>query len=168
MINIADINALSLADFVARFGFLFEHSPWVVEAAAAERPFADLAAMESILMASLRNTGEAAVLAVLRAHPELGSRALLEKTLTASSTTEQRSAGLDRLTTNEVDGFATLNATYKARFGFPFIICVRLTSKDGIVEAMHQRLANSPQQEIETACAEVAKIVHLRLMDICA
>ena len=167
MMSIADINALPPAAFVARFGFLFEHSPWVVEAAAEKRPFADFAAMESVLMASLRETGAEAVLAVLRAHPELGSQALLEKTLTASSTAEQNFAGLDRLSPQEVETFAAHNTAYKARFGFPFIVCVRMTSKGGIIDAMQQRLSQSPQQEIATACAEVAKIVHLRLKDIC-
>lgn len=168
MITIADINGLSDSQLVARFGFLFEHSPWVVEAAARARPFEDFAAMEAAMMTALRGEGEEAVLNVLRAHPELGGRALLEKNLTVSSTVEQKSAGLDRLSAEEVEAFTALNNAYKIRFGFPFIICVRLTDKDGIIRAMRQRLANSREDEIATALAEIGKIVHLRLEDFCA
>jgi len=168
MISIADINGFSDDAFVTTFGFLFEHSPWVVEAAALKRPFADLAAMEEAMMSSLAEEGENAVLAVLRAHPELGGRALLEKTLTASSTAEQAGAGLNSLTAQEVQTFTALNTEYKARFGFPFIICVRMTNKEGIVRAMQQRLGHSRAEEIRTATDEVGKIVHLRLQDLCA
>lgn len=149
--------------FVARFGFLFEHSPWVVERAAARRPFADLHAG---LMQVVADASEDEQLALVRAHPELAGKAAIDRTLTAESTAEQASAGLDRLTEAEFERFHALNAAYRARFGFPFVICVRLTDKAGILAAMEQRLGHDRTSELATALTEVGKIVKLRLEDV--
>ena len=158
-----EANALDRAAFVARYGPLFEHSPWVVERAADARPFADLHAG---LMSALDAASEADKLALIRAHPELAGKAAIDRTLTEASTAEQASAGLDRLTAAEFARFHTLNAAYAARFGFPFIICVRLTDKAGILAAMERRLGNDESAEIATAIAEIGKIVRLRLEDL--
>lgn len=154
---------LSDAEFVTRFGFLFEHSPWVVERAASRRPFADLHAG---LMQVVADASEAEQLALVRAHPELAGKAAIDRTLTAESTAEQASAGLDRLTEAEFARFHELNAAYRARFGFPFVICVRLTDKAGILAAMERRLGNDRDGELATALAEVGRIVKLRLEDV--
>ncbi|MGF7149301.1 2-oxo-4-hydroxy-4-carboxy-5-ureidoimidazoline decarboxylase [Sphingomonas zeicaulis] len=148
------------AAFVARYGALFEHSPWVVERAAARLPFADL---HVGLMSVVRDATRDEQLALIRAHPELAGKAAIDGTLTEASTAEQASAGLDRLTREEYDRFHALNAAYRARFGFPFIICVRRTNKAGILAAMEQRLQQDSEAEIETAIAEIAEIVRLRL-----
>ena len=156
------IMTLSDAEFVERLGFLFEHSPWVVERAARRRPFSDLHAG---LMKVVTDADEKDQLALVRAHPELAGKAAIDRTLTAESAAEQASAGLDRLTGAEFDRFHALNAVYAARFGFPFVICVRLTDKAGILAAMEARLDNDPQTELATALAEIGKIVRLRLED---
>ena len=158
--TLAEANALSEADFVARFGELFEHSPWVVERAAQMRPFADLhfGLMDAVLAAS-----EAEQLALIRAHPELAGRAAIDRTLTDASAAEQASAGLDRLTAEEFARFHNFNAAYRERFGFPVIICVRLTDKAGILAAMEARLAHDGPTERAAALAEIGKIVRLRL-----
>ena len=161
--TLAEINALDAAAFVARFGSLFEHSPWVVERAAALRPFADLHAG---LMAALHAASTEEQLALIRAHPELAGKAAVDRTLTEASAAEQASAGLDRLTPDEFARFHALNAAYRARFDFPFIICVRLTDKAGILAAMEQRLAHDFDAEIATAIAQIGDIVRLRLEDI--
>ncbi len=161
--TLAEINALDAAAFVARFGSLFEHSPWVVERAAALRPFADLHAG---LMAALHAASTEEQLALIRAHPELAGKAAVDRTLTEASAAEQASAGLDRLTPDEFARFHALNAAYRARFDFPFIICVRLTDKAGILAAMEQRLAHDSDAEIATAIAQIGDIVRLRLEDI--
>jgi 2-oxo-4-hydroxy-4-carboxy-5-ureidoimidazoline decarboxylase len=153
---------LSDADFVRRFGFLFEHSPWVVARAAARRPFADLHAG---LMQAVYDATPEERLALIRAHPELAGKAAIDKTLTAESTAEQASAGLDRLTEAEFARFHELNARYRERFAFPFVICVRLTDKAGILAAMERRLGNDRDAELDAAIAEVGKIVRLRLED---
>jgi 2-oxo-4-hydroxy-4-carboxy-5-ureidoimidazoline decarboxylase len=155
------INALDRPGFVARFGFLFEHSPWIVEQAADQRPFADLGQMHAALMKVVAEASAEDQLALLRAHPRLADKVAM----TAESVSEQASAGLDRLSREEFERFHALNAAYDRRFGFPFIICVRLTDKAGILAAMEKRLANPEEMELATALEEVGKIVWLRLKD---
>ncbi|QNH11585.1 2-oxo-4-hydroxy-4-carboxy-5-ureidoimidazoline decarboxylase [Xanthomonas sp. SI] len=158
--NAVDWNALSSAEFVARLHALFEHSPWVAERAAARRPFADLHAG---LLQVLHAASADEQLALIRAHPELAGKAAIDGSLTAASAAEQAQAGLDRLTAEEFARFHALNAAYRARFDFPFVICVRLTDKAGILAAMQARLANAREAEIATALDEIGKIVRLRL-----
>jgi 2-oxo-4-hydroxy-4-carboxy-5-ureidoimidazoline decarboxylase len=158
--NAVDWNALPEAAFVARLHALFEHSPWVVERAVARRPFADLHAG---LLQVLHAASADEQLALIRAHPELAGKAAIDGSLTAASAAEQAQAGLDRLTAEEVARFQALNAAYRARFDFPFVICVRLTDKAGILAAMQARLANAREAEIATALDEIGKIVRLRL-----
>jgi 2-oxo-4-hydroxy-4-carboxy-5-ureidoimidazoline decarboxylase len=159
---IADANALTETTFVARYGALFEHSPWVVERAAQMRPFKDL---HEGLMAVVHAAGPDEQLALIRAHPELAGKAAIDRSLTDASAAEQASAGLDRLTPQEFERFHALNAAYRARFDFPFIICVRLTDKAGILTAMEQRLAATRDAELATAIAQIGQIVRLRLSD---
>lgn len=149
--------------FIARHAALFEHSPWVVERAAEALPFADTHAG---LMAAVHAATPDEQLALIRAHPELAGKAAIDRTLTEASTAEQASAGLDRLTPAEFNRFHALNAAYRDRFDFPFIICVRLTDKAGILAAMEQRLANPRNVEIATALAQIGEIVRLRLEDL--
>ena len=105
-------------------------------------------------------------LALIRAHPELAGKAAIDRTLTDASAAEQASAGLDRLTPEDYARFHALNAAYKARFDFPFIICVRRTDKAGILAAMERRLAHDRDSEIATALGEIGEIVRLRLEDM--
>lgn len=161
-----EANALSPADFASKFGHLFEHSPWVIEAAALRRPFADKQAMLDAFAAVLDEAGEDRQLALLRAHPELAGKAAIDGSLTKDSTAEQASAGLDRLTKEEFDLFHEQNAAYAQKFGFPFIICVRLTNKAGILEAMRKRLGSTREAEFKTALGEVMKIVDLRSEEV--
>jgi 2-oxo-4-hydroxy-4-carboxy-5-ureidoimidazoline decarboxylase len=154
---------LSDADFIARYGFLFEHSPWIVERAAARRPFADL---YEGLMQVVHEAAPVERLRLIQAHPELAGKAAIDRTLTAESTAEQASAGLDRLTEAEFALFHELNAAYGERFGFPFIICVRMTDKAGILAAMESRLRHDRKTELATAIEEIGKIVRLRILDL--
>ncbi|MBB5685706.1 2-oxo-4-hydroxy-4-carboxy-5-ureidoimidazoline decarboxylase [Sphingobium boeckii] len=151
------------AAFVSRYAELFEHSPWVIERAAARRPFADLHAG---LMQVVHDATRDEQLALIRAHPELAGKAALDRNLTRDSAAEQASAGLDRLTADEFARFHDLNGRYADKFGFPFIICVRLTDKAGILAAMSARLDNDRSAEIDTAIAQIGEIVRLRLEDL--
>jgi len=137
---------------------LFEHSPWV-EARADARPSSG--DRHSDLMAIVHEATPDEQLALIRAHPELAGKAAVA--LTEASAAEQASAGLDRLTQAEFDRFHALNAAYRDKFGFPFIICVRLTDKAGILAAMERRLANDRETEIAAALDEIGEIVRLRL-----
>lgn len=142
---------------------LFDHSPWVEERADAAASSGDRYAD---LMAVVQAAGADEQLALIRAHPELAGKAAIERALTDASDAEQRSAGLDRLTPAEFDRFHALNAAYRDRFGFPFVICVRRTDKPGILAAMTARLDNDRDEEIATAISEIGEIVRLRLQDM--
>lgn len=141
---------------------LFEHSPWV-EARADARPSSGNRHRD--LMEVVHDATAAEKLALIRAHPELAGKAAVDGTLTQASAAEQASAGLDRLTPDEFARFHALNTKYRETFDFPFIICVRLTDKVGILAAMERRLVRDRDTEIATAIAEIGKIVLLRLED---
>jgi 2-oxo-4-hydroxy-4-carboxy-5-ureidoimidazoline decarboxylase len=149
--------------FIDRYGALFEHSPWVVERAAERLPLPDL---HVGLMQVVYDATPEEQLALIRAHPELAGKAAIDGSLTQASAAEQASAGLDRLTPAEFDRFHALNAAYREKFGFPFIICVRRTDKAGILAAMERRLANDRHTEIAAALDEIGEIVRLRLESI--
>ncbi len=141
---------------------LFEHSPWVEQLADAHGSSGD---RHADLMAVVHSASPEEQLALIRAHPELAGKAALDRTLTDASAAEQASAGLDRLSESEFARFHELNAAYAERFDFPFIICVRLTDKAGILAAMEARLENDRETEIATAIAQIGEIVRLRLED---
>lgn len=159
------LNAGDRAAFTAALGHLFEHSPWVAEETWADRPFRDAAHLHAALCARLRAAPRERQLALIRAHPDLAGRLARSRQLTAESAREQSSAGLDRLSAEELAAFVRLNAAYTGKFGFPFIICARLNAKDAIVEAMRRRLDNDAPAEFEAALGEIAKIAGLRLAD---
>jgi len=162
-----DLNLVSPEVFVKTLGFLFEHSPWIVEAVALYRPFADRQALYLALMDVVTEASHARRLELLRAHPRLADKVAQADGLTEESAAEQASAGLDKLSPDEFSQFHALNAAYDRRFGFPFIICVRMTGgKAGILNAMRHRLDNNRETELATALAEVGKIVWLRLNDV--
>lgn len=141
---------------------LFEHSPWVENRANARAASGD---RHADLMAVVAAASADEQLALIRAHPELAGKAAIDRALTDASAGEQASAGLDRMTAAEFARFHDLNARYRGRFGFPFIVCVRLTDKAGILAAMAQRLENDRATEIATAIAQIGEIVRLRLKD---
>jgi 2-oxo-4-hydroxy-4-carboxy-5-ureidoimidazoline decarboxylase len=141
---------------------LFEHSPWV-EARADSRP--STGDRHADLMAVVRDAAPEERLALIRAHPELAGKAAVDGGLTSASAAEQASAGLDRLSQTEFDRFHALNSAYREKFGFPFIICVRLTDKAGILAAMERRLAHDRDTEIAAAIDQIGEIVRLRLKD---
>ncbi len=164
--TLAFLNTCDHATFVAALGHLFEHSPWVAAETWPQRPFADAAALHAALCATMRAAPRARQLALIRAHPDLAGRLAQQRQLTAESTREQASAGLDRLTAVELAGFTARNDTYRAKFGFPFIICARLNAKDTILAAMAARVNHSADEEFATALGEIEKIAWLRLQDL--
>ena len=155
--------------FVERFGEVYEHSPWVAEAAydAGLGPEADSAPGLATAMAAAMHAGGAeARRALVDAHPDLAGRLALAKALTADSAGEQASAGLDRLTDEERARFTALNDAYRSRFGFPFIMAVKGKTKGEILAAFEQRLQHGASAEFETALAEIDRIAALRLKEI--
>jgi 2-oxo-4-hydroxy-4-carboxy-5-ureidoimidazoline decarboxylase len=168
MPTLADINTFDRAAFTAALGHLFEHSPWVAEQTWAKRPFRDTEQLHAELCATMQSATPERQRALIEAHPDLAGRLAQQQQLTAASTREQASAGLNQLSPDELADFQKLNTAYRTKFGFPFIICARLSSKDVILAAMLARLGNTPEQEFATALAEIEKIVRLRLDDLLA
>ena len=164
--RLGDVNAMDDQAFLGAFGGLFEHSPWVAEGAWRRRPFASVADLQGAFEAALREAPADRKLALLRAHPELAGREATDGELTADSAREQGSAGLDRLTREELRALRELNAGYRERFGFPFIVCVREHTKDSILASGAARLDQPPARERDVALGEVVKIARLRLQDI--
>ena len=169
-LTLDQLNRAPAAEFAALLAGTCEHSPWVVERAFAARPFATLAALKVALVQVVRDAGADAQLALLRAHPELAGRALANATLTRESTHEQSSAGLNRLTADDLGKLRRLNAEYQARFGFPFILAVRGprgqgVAKDAIIATFERRLHNHPDFERAEALRNVHRVVELRLAE---
>lgn len=151
---------------MAKFGHVFEGSPWVAAQGWEHRPFASLRELHESLCTVMFGATLEQKLALIRAHPDLVGKAALAGTLTPQSTSEQSSAGLDRLTPDEIALFTKLNQEYHDRFGFPFVICVRENKKRGILAGFQIRLDNTRDEEIQTALVEISKIAYLRLADI--
>lgn len=158
-------SALDRAAFVTRFGGVYEHNPWIAAAVFDAGPVPDtVEALAAALKAVVEAAPQEAQLTLLRAHPDLAGKLALRGELTAESSTEQASAGLDRCSPEEFQAFQRLNTAYRARFGFPFIIAVRGLTRTEILERFAQRIGNTPPAEFRTALDEVHRIALLRLM----
>ncbi|MEO1155168.1 MAG: allantoinase PuuE [Pseudomonadota bacterium] len=156
-------------DFVTAYGGMFEHSPWIAERAHGLElgPAHDTATgLWHALARAFRSASDDERLGVLRAHPDLAGKLAAAKRLTADSTSEQASAGLDALTDDDRAEFTRLNAAYTAKFGFPFIIAVRDHDKAGIMAAFARRLDNAREAEFNEACRQVERIAQLRVAEV--
>jgi 2-oxo-4-hydroxy-4-carboxy-5-ureidoimidazoline decarboxylase len=162
---IGDVNALDAATFVARFGDVAEHSPWVAERAAVRRPFASREAMIAAFAAAVDEAGGEAQLALLNAHPDLAGRAAIAGAIAEDSKREQAGAGLDRLTPEEHARFLDFNDRYKARFAHPFILAVKGATKHAVLDAFAARIGNAPDVERATALVQVKRIFRFRIED---
>jgi OHCU decarboxylase len=151
---------------VGTIGPVFEHSPWIAEAAWLRRPFANLETLHRVLCDVVQKSGTEQQLALICAHPDLVGRAALSGTLTPASNLEQASAGLNQLTPEEITAFQNYNREYREKFGFPFVICARLNKKEAILNGFRQRMNHSREMEIQAALEEIFKIAWLRLQDI--
>lgn len=157
---------MTRAEFVDRFGGVFEHSPWIAEQAfdAGLDGDADTAAgLHARMCRAFRGAAPERQLQVVLAHPDLAGRLALAGGLTAASTGEQKSAGLDGCTPEELRRFTELNDAYKARFAMPFIMAVKGSSRAEILQAFASRLGNPPDVERQAALAQIERIARLRL-----
>ena len=164
--HIVGLESPDLSLTLADLGGLFEHSPWIAETAWRQQPFRNVAELETALEAAMREAPRERQLGLIRAHPELAGREAAERTLTRESSQEQNSAGLDRLTPDELEALRRLNRSYRERFGFPLIVCVREHTKDSIIAWGSARLEHSREEEIDIALGEITKIARLRLADL--
>lgn len=163
---IDDAATLDRAAFVARFGGVFEGSPWIAERAWASRPWDGAGALHAAMVRVVDAAPREDRLALIRAHPDLAGQAAIADALTPESTREQAAAGLDRLTPAQHADVLALTAAYRERFGFPFVVCAREHTADTIIAAARERLDHDPDDEERTALAEIAKIAALRLDDL--
>jgi OHCU decarboxylase len=161
--SLDEINTMGQSNFVSLLGPLFEHSPWIARETWPQRPFGSRADLLARLTGTLRKSPMEMQIKLIQAHPDLAGRLARQGRLTNDSTQEQASAGLDRLSADEVKLFENYNQQYKSRFGFPFVICARLTDKRAILLAFERRLKLSRVAEIQTALDEIEKIAALRL-----
>jgi OHCU decarboxylase len=160
--TIAGLNLLDRSDFVDAVGWIFEHSPWVAERSFDARPFASVDALHAAMMEQVENATFAERLALLKAHPDLGARARLSP----ASTEEQAGAGLDSLTAPEFEQLHRLNADYRSRFGYPFLLAVKGGTKHGVLSALQSRMESSPEEESREALRQVYRIARFRLEEI--
>jgi OHCU decarboxylase len=158
-VTLEELNALGREEFVDRLGGVAEGSPWVAERAWAEGPFADADALADAFRRAINSASREWQLGLIQAHPDLAGRVALSP----ESAAEQAGAGLDRLSPDQLAEFTRLNVTYRARFGFPFVICVREHDAGSILAAYRERLRNDGIQERRAALAEIGKIIRLRL-----
>ena len=169
-LTLEQLNAADLATATGLLDGLYEHSPWIAEAALAQRPFRSLAQIKYAMAQVLDKAPVQAKLDLIRAHPELAGKAMETNTLTAESTNEQNKAGLTRCTPEELEHIRKLNAEYGKRFGFPFILAVRGPrgaglAKAEIIETFERRLHNHPDFELGEALRNIHRIAEIRLND---
>jgi len=156
-------------EFQRRYGGIYEHSPWVAAEAASDVATTDSVEHIAAIMADcVDNASRERQLELIRAHPDLAGKAQLAGDLTADSTDEQASAGLDQCSADEYAQFQALNDGYHEKFGFPFVMAVRASSRAEILAAFAARLENDVATEFETALEEIHKIALLRLQALAA
>ena len=159
--TLAELNALDPPAFVDTIGWVFEHSPWVAEQVCGGRPYPSLEILHRMMIDQVEAAPPDRQLALLRAHPDLGTRARIS----AASTAEQSGAGLDRLTSEEFDLLHRLNSAYRDKFGFPFLFAVTGSTKYDIFQELERRFQASPDEERREALRQVYRIAEFRLRD---
>jgi 2-oxo-4-hydroxy-4-carboxy-5-ureidoimidazoline decarboxylase len=172
MITIETLNSLDRAGFVDAVGWVFEDSPWVAEGAWSGRPYKTARDLHRAMVAEVEAASSDRQLALLRAHPDLGTRmrkrtadALCADNISHASAAEQGGAGLDLLNPREFEEFERLNESYRTKFGFPFLFAVRGSTKDDILRAFRQRLESTPEEERAEALRQVYRIAQFRIED---
>jgi 2-oxo-4-hydroxy-4-carboxy-5-ureidoimidazoline decarboxylase len=161
--TVADLNAMDQQAFVNRLEGIFEHSPWIAERAWPARPFDSVDSLHAAMLQVLAQASDAEKLALICAHPELAGKEAQEGTLTTASTGEQRGAGLDQCSRDELLRLRSLNARYRERFGFPFVIAVKGFSRYQIMDAVEARLQHDRPTEFAECLKQIGRIARFRL-----
>ena len=169
-LSLTHINTATLPEATALLDGVYEHSPWIAQAALSRRPFASLAALKHAMAQVLTQAGREAQIKLICVHPELAGKAMVSNSLTAESTTEQNQAGLTQCTAQEFAQIQQLNAAYNAKFGWPFILAVRGPRgaglrKQQIIETFERRLHGHPDFELQECVRNIHRIAEIRLND---
>jgi 2-oxo-4-hydroxy-4-carboxy-5-ureidoimidazoline decarboxylase len=167
-LDLAALSAMTREQFVAAVGSTFEHSPWVAEQAWDARPFDSVDALHTAMIGVVRGAPQPVQISFLCAHPELAGREARAGTMTDDSVREQRSAGLDGLSREEMAEMKRLNGEYRRRHGFPFIIAARRHTKQQIFDELRRRVAEDSATEFAEALAQIGFITRLRLRALVA
>jgi 2-oxo-4-hydroxy-4-carboxy-5-ureidoimidazoline decarboxylase len=168
MLKLSDLNVCSKDDFAAALANVFEYSPWIAEQAAVLRPFAGVNELFAAMKSVVDRAPEEVLIALIRAHPDLANKTQRAAGLTAESNAEQNSAGLDRLSDAEFLAFERVNNAYRAKFGFPYVVCVRRHTRDSVLRDFERRLPNDAKAETQTSIGEIFRIAALRLDQLVA
>lgn len=166
MQTITAVNLLEPSEFMRLFCNVVEHAPSIAAVLARRRPFRDVDHLLAELYSAVDGLSDSDKVDILRRHPDLAGALAEQGLLTAESTMEQKSAGLDQLTEQQKYDMKRMNTTYKDKFGFPFVICARENKAAAIVAGLTLRLINTPDKEVSIGIAEVKKIARLRVLDI--
>src|SRR3984885_10359705 len=158
-----ELNAGTQGDFVAALANIFEYSPWVAEQAFAARPFAGVNALFAAMKTVVERAPENLRLALIKSHPDLADKTKRADELPAESSAEQNSVGLDRQSDAEYEAFERVNNAYRAKFGFPYVVCVRRQTKDSVLRDFERRLPNDIATETQRSVEEICRIAALRL-----
>lgn len=161
--NLSELNTCSKDDFVASLANIFEYSPWIAEQAAAARPYPGVKALLAAMKDAVDRAAPEQLITLIKAHPDLANKTQRAAGLTEESTAEQNSLGLDRLSDAEFEAFERVNNAYRAKFGFPYIVCVRRHTKDSVLRDFERRLPNDVATETQTSIEEICRIAALRL-----
>jgi 2-oxo-4-hydroxy-4-carboxy-5-ureidoimidazoline decarboxylase len=164
--TLEQLNNASTEAFVAALSGIFEHSPWVAEAAAGQRPYASVDVLHRTMSGAVEASGELKQLALINAHPELAGKAAVRGELTEESTREQSGAGLNLCTQEEFDKLQSLNRAYREKFGFPFILAVRGYDRHGIIANFESRVSNSRADEMRASLDQIYRIARFRLDEL--
>ncbi len=166
MISLSGLNSCSPAQFVAALGGVFEHSPWVAERVLSLRPFDSRVVLHEAMCAAVLNASADEQLALIRAHPELAGRSAARGELTAASTREQKGAGLADCTAEDLTRIRAVNAQYRERFGFPFVLAVKGHNTASIIAALERRVTHGAVEERAVALGQIGRIAGFRLADL--
>lgn len=163
IVNFDELNSMPDGEFLEVLGDIFEHSPWVAERVAGERPFKSIRGLHQAMVRAVTQASAREQQDLINAHPDLAGKAALAGELTEASAGEQAGAGLDSLTRDEMARFHDLNDRYKSRFGFPFILAVKGHDKHSILSSFEKRLNHSQQDEKIEALRQISEIARFRL-----
>ena len=161
--KLSELNTAAQEEFVKALGNIFEYSPWIAEQAAAARPFVSIKTLFEAMKEVVDRAPADIRLALIQAHPDLANKTQRAAGLTAESNHEQNSVGLDRLSDAEFEAFERVNTAYRAKFGFPYIVCARRQTRDSILRDFERRLPNDARTETQISISEIYRIAALRL-----
>jgi 2-oxo-4-hydroxy-4-carboxy-5-ureidoimidazoline decarboxylase len=161
--TLADLNPMTPAEFTTTLGAIYEHAAWVAAGAASARPFATVSDLHASMAEIVDAAPHEKQFALVAGHPDLGGKLARAGQLEAASAVEQAGLGLDRLSNEEFEAFDSMNAAYRTKFGFPFVIAVKRHTRASVLEAFKNRLQNDAETELTAALAEVHMIARFRL-----